>query len=95
MFNGQGFLVDKGSVKPVQTAAARFFPSLLQFQLIRLDLISHNCAVCFYSNLPPVSYQLVHPRISDVGTSDLTGLPYSLFHHLRLLKHSRWLPEAE
>lgn len=91
----QGGLVDIVSVKPVQAAALCSFPSLLQFQLIPLDLISRNCAVCFYSGLPPVSYQLVHPCISDGGASDLAGLPHSLLHHLQLLKCSRWLTEAE
>lgn len=55
MLNGRGGLVVKVSVKPVQTAAVCFFPFLLQFQLIQLDLISGNCAVCFDLNVPPVS----------------------------------------
>lgn len=73
-----GKLVDKVSEKPVQIAAPCFFPLLLKFQLIRFDLIFHNCAVRFYSNLPPVFHQLAHPCISDGSASDLTRLPCSL-----------------
>ena len=51
--------------------------------------------VHFYLNLPPVSFQLVHSCTSDVGTSDLVGLPRSLFHPLQLLKCSGWLPEIK